>query len=170
LRALRGACQLCNARTRTTSLAAKRPGNTGRPFGHRCGGCQLKLADPGVPAARAVAIALCLAAVGGALTEPGAGELAEFGFHQLGDQPGHAVAQHIGVLVAHELVDQVGSGHPVALGHRGVSFVDPWTDRRSCGTRWPNSYPRLGQAAALLHHHLRRDPTRFGKNAYLRAA
>ena len=32
---------------------------------------------------------------------------------------------------AMQLVDQVGSGHPVALGHRGVSFVDPWTDRRS---------------------------------------
>jgi hypothetical protein len=35
------------------------------------------------------------------------------------------------VLVCQQLVDQVSSGHPVALGHRGVSFVDPWTDRRS---------------------------------------
>jgi hypothetical protein len=48
-----------------------------------------------------------------------------------GDQPGHAVVQHISVLIRHELVDQLSSGHPVALGHRGVSFVDPWTDRRS---------------------------------------
>jgi hypothetical protein len=34
-------------------------------------------------------------------------------------------------LVGKVLADQVGGGHPVALGHRGVSFVDPWTDRRS---------------------------------------
>ena len=38
-----------------------------------------------------------------------------------------SVAEPVGKVLA----DQVGSGHPVALGHRGVSFVDPWTDRRS---------------------------------------
>jgi hypothetical protein len=79
----------------------------------------------------AVAVALGLAAVGGAFTQLGAGQLADLGVHQLGDQPSHTVAQDIGVLACEQLVDQVGSGHPGPLGHRGVSFVDPWTDRRS---------------------------------------
>jgi hypothetical protein len=34
-------------------------------------------------------------------------------------------------LVGKVLADQVVSGHPVALGYRGPSLVDPWTDRRS---------------------------------------
>ena len=55
--------------------------------------------DPGVPAARPVAVTLGLAAIRGTLTQPGAGQPADLGLHQLGDQPGHAVAQHIGVLV-----------------------------------------------------------------------
>jgi hypothetical protein len=74
---------------------------------------------------------LGLAAVGGAFTKLSAGQRTHLSLHQLGDQPGHAVAQHINMLIRHELVDQVSNGHPVALGHRGVSFVDPWTDRRS---------------------------------------
>jgi hypothetical protein len=65
------------------------------------------------------------------LAKFGAGQRAHLGLHQLGEQPGQTVPQHISVLISHELVDQVSSGHPVALGHRGVSFVDPWTDRRS---------------------------------------
>jgi hypothetical protein len=92
---------------------------------------QLQLPNPGVPTARPIAIALGLAALRGALTKLGAGQHTDLGLHQLSDQPGHAVAQHISVLIGHELVDQVSSGHPEPLGHRGVSFVDPWTDRRS---------------------------------------
>jgi hypothetical protein len=38
-----------------------------------------------------------------------------------------SVAEPVGKV----LTDRVGSGHPVALRHRGVSFVDRWTDRRS---------------------------------------
>jgi hypothetical protein len=92
---------------------------------------QLQLTNPGIPAALAVAVALGLAAVGGAFTKLGTGQRADLGLHQRRDQPGHAVAQHIGVFAGEQLVDQISSDHPVALGHRGVSFVDPWTDRRS---------------------------------------
>jgi hypothetical protein len=99
--------------------------------GAQPGDGQLQLPDPGVPAARSVAVALGLAAVRDAFAQLGAGQRAHLGLHQLGDQPGHTVAQHISVLIRHQLVDQLSSGHPVALGHRGVSFVDPWTDRRS---------------------------------------
>jgi hypothetical protein len=112
---------------------ARRRGSKRREVrpGPQLGDDQLQLSNPGIPAPLAVAVALGLAAVGAALTQLGAGPRTHFGLHQLGDQPGHAVAQHIGVLVGQQLVDQVGSGHPVALGHRGVSFVDHWTDRRS---------------------------------------
>ena len=92
---------------------------------------QLQLPNPGIPAPLAVAVSLAPAAVRGALTQLSAGQCGRFGIHQLLDQPRDTVAQDVGVLISHELVDQVSSGHPVALGHRGVSFVDPWTDRRS---------------------------------------
>jgi hypothetical protein len=91
---------------------------------------QLDRADPGAPLARAVAVA-----VGGplwrALAELGADLGADVGLHELACHPGNALQQHIGVLVLEQLVGKLGSGHPDPLGHRGVSFVDPWTDRRS---------------------------------------
>jgi hypothetical protein len=88
---------------------------------------QLDRADPGVPLAGAVAIA-----VGGplqaALAELGADLGADVGLHQLTCHPGHAGQQHVGVLVLEELVGKLGSGHPGPLGHRGDSL------RRSAGT------------------------------------
>jgi hypothetical protein len=69
--------------------------------------------------------------VRGALAELGADPAGDLGLHQLVCHPRHTVAQHISVLIGEELVGKLGSGHPVAFGHRGVSFVDPWTDRRS---------------------------------------
>src|SRR3954453_14987991 len=33
----------------------------------------------------------------------------------------HALADHVRVLTAHQLVDQLDSGHPALLGHRGAS-------------------------------------------------
>jgi hypothetical protein len=92
---------------------------------------QLDRADPGVPLAGAVAVA-----VGGplqaALAELGADLVADLGVHELAGHPGHAGQQHVGVLVMEELVGKLGSGHPGPLGHRGVlpsSILR--TDRRS---------------------------------------
>jgi len=84
---------------------------------------QLDGADPGVPVAGAVAVAVGNP-VGAAFAVVGAGKGAGLGFHQLVGHPGNALAQHVGVLVGHELVSKLGSGHPWPLGHRGVSFVD----------------------------------------------
>jgi hypothetical protein len=88
---------------------------------------QLDRADPGVPLARPVAVA-----VGGplqaALAELGADLGTDVGLHQLVGHPGHRLAQHVGVLIAQQLVGELGSGHPGPLGHRGVSL------RRSAGT------------------------------------
>jgi len=120
---------------------------------------QLQLTDPGVPAARPVAVTLGLAAIRGTLTQPGAGQPADLGLHQLGDQPGHAVAQHVGVLVCQQLVDQVGSGHPVALGHR-VCLLRRSLDRPTIMRHAvADSYSGSVSPAALLHHHLRLDPS-----------
>jgi len=91
---------------------------------------QLDLTDPGVPSPRAIPIAM-RGPLRAALAEFSADLATELGLHELGGHPGHALAQHVGVLVLEELVGELGSGHPVAFGHRGVSFVDPWTDRRS---------------------------------------
>jgi hypothetical protein len=91
---------------------------------------QLDLADPGIPGPWAIPVAVG-EAVGGALTELGADLCDDVGLHQLRGHPGHRLAQHISVLVGQQLVGQLGSGHPGPLGHRGASFVDPWTDRRS---------------------------------------
>jgi hypothetical protein len=83
---------------------------------------QLDRADPGVPVAGPIAIAVG-DSLQAALTQLGADLCADLGLHQLLSHPGHALQQHIGVLLAHELVGQLGSGHPGPLGHRGVSFV-----------------------------------------------
>ena len=83
---------------------------------------QLDAADPSVPVAGPVAVA-----VGGplqaALAQLRANPGADLGVHQLGSHPGHRLAQHIGVLTGQQLVGKLGSGHPGPFGHRGVSFV-----------------------------------------------
>jgi hypothetical protein len=75
----------------------------------------------------------------GRLTQPGGGQPGDLRFHQLGDQPGHAVAQHVAVLVADELVDQVGSRHPGPIGHHGVpsSILGQTDDHEPRGGRTP---------------------------------
>jgi hypothetical protein len=55
-----------------------------------------------------------------ALAELGADLRADVGLHQLACHPGHALPQHVGVLIGQQLVGKLGSGHPGPLGHRGV--------------------------------------------------
>jgi hypothetical protein len=98
---------------------------------------QLDRADPGIPLARAVAVALG-EPVGAALAELGADLGGDLGLHQLLGHPGHALADHVGVLVGHELVGKLGSGHPWPLGHRGVSLrrsVEQTDDHEARGGR-----------------------------------
>jgi hypothetical protein len=78
------------------------------------------------------------AAFQAALAQLGTDLGADVGFHELACHPGHALAQHVGVLVLQELVGELGSGHPVAFGHRGVSFVclrDQTDDHEARGGR-----------------------------------
>ena len=88
---------------------------------------QLDAADPGVPLAGPVAVAVGHP-VGRALTQLGPDLSADVGLHELGGHPGHRLAQHVSVLARQQLVGKLGSGHPGPLGHRGVSL------RRSAGT------------------------------------
>ena len=98
-------------------------------------------------------------AVRGALTELGADPCGDVALHELGGHPGHALEQHVGVLVAEELVGQLGSGHPGPLGHRGASFVDPWN--RPTIMR-PAVAELTSGPTALLHHSHRLDPSAGG--------
>jgi hypothetical protein len=95
--------------------------------GPKPGDGQLDAAHPGIPVAGPVAVAV-RGPLQAALAELGADLGADLGLHQLACHPGHALAQHIGVLVLEELVGKLGSGHPGPLGHR-VCLL-----RRSAGT------------------------------------
>lgn len=56
------------------------------------------------------------------LVQAGADLLRDLGFHQLADELGERLAQHIGVLIAHELAYELVQRHAL-LGHRGVPLV-----------------------------------------------
>jgi hypothetical protein len=79
--------------------------------GPQLGDAQLQLTNPGVPGSGPVAVALSHP-VWGALAKLGADLGGDLGLHQLGDHPGHALAQHISVLAGQQLIGNLGSGHP----------------------------------------------------------
>jgi hypothetical protein len=89
-----------------------------------------------------------------ALAKLGADPGADLGFHEFSGHPGHAVAQHVGVLVLEQLVGELGSGHPVALGHRDVSFVALLEQTDDHEARGGRTHIR---PASLLHHSPRLD-------------
>ena len=121
---------------------------------------QLDRPDARVPLTRAVAVALRGAPLRGALAVGGADLLAHLGLDELGDQPRHALAQHVGVLGRHQLVDQLGSGHPLALGHRGALLRrTARTDRRF---EAPGGRPSSGTASSSSYT-TSTDSTRAGR-------
>ena len=95
--------------------------------------------------------------VWGALAKLGADLGGDLGLHQLGDHPGHALAQHISVLARQQLVGNLRGGHPGPLGHRGAPFVDLVEQTNdSQAPRWPNSHPT---ADAVTPHSATRPGT-----------
>jgi hypothetical protein len=107
---------------------------------------QLELADARLPRPLAVTVALRRAPLRHALAELGADHLRDLGLHQLSHHQPHRLPDHIGMLRQQQLVDHLRSGHPPALGHRGVL---PSTDCSNSPTircpRWPPSSPRRHQ-------------------------
>jgi hypothetical protein len=62
------------------------------------------------------------------LTELGADQLGHLHLHQLLHHPAQRLAQNVGVLVAHQLGDDLIGRHPLPLGHRGApssNFAGP---------------------------------------------
>jgi hypothetical protein len=68
---------------------------------------------------------------------PGAGQLRDLGLHQLTHDQRDRVAQQISMLAGHRLRDDIGSGHHLALGHRGApSHRTRGKARRAWTPRW----------------------------------
>jgi hypothetical protein len=64
-------------------------------------------------------------AVLGALTAGGADQLGDLGLHQLLRHQAHGLADHVTVLLAQHLADDLLDRHPVPTGHRRPPFVEP---------------------------------------------
>jgi hypothetical protein len=88
----------------------------------RPGNQQLDLADPRLPRPRAVAVAMRRARLAD-LAVRGPDLIGDFRVHQLAHDQRDRVAHEVAVLARHHLGDQLGRSHPLALGHRGVSFT-----------------------------------------------
>jgi len=74
--------------------------------------------------------------------QAGADLLRDLGLHQLADEPGEALAQHVGVLIAHELAHKLVQRH-ARLGHRGAPLVVSLQRmRRLCQPTVAVLYPR----------------------------
>jgi hypothetical protein len=82
---------------------------------------ELDRAHARVPLARPVAVALGRPTLRGALAELRADHRRHLSLHQRVDHEPHRLADHVGVLRTHHLVDRVRSRHPAVLGHRGAS-------------------------------------------------
>ena len=77
---------------------------------------QLDLARPRVPPPRPIAVAMRRAILGPALTVLGADQLGDLGLHQLARDRLHRLADHVPVLIAQHLPDDLLDRHP--LRHR----------------------------------------------------
>jgi hypothetical protein len=53
----------------------------------------------------------------------GTDELADFRLHELGGDRPHRLADHVGVLVAQHLLNDLLDRHPVQTGHRRPPFI-----------------------------------------------
>jgi hypothetical protein len=87
------------------------------------GDLQLDLAGTRVPTPGAIAVAMRRAVLG-ALTALGADQLRDLGLHQLLRDRPHRLADHVSVLVAQHLSDDLPDRHPVLTGHRRPPFVE----------------------------------------------
>ena len=88
------------------------------------GDLQLDLPRAGVPPPRPVAVAMRRPVLG-ALPVLCADQLRDLGLHQLLRHRPHRLADHIAVLLAQHLSDDLLDRHPVGTGHAVPPFVEP---------------------------------------------
>jgi hypothetical protein len=86
------------------------------------GDLQLDLARARVPAPCPIPVALRGAITGPALTELSADQLRHLGLHDLARDRLHRRADHVPVLIAQHLPDDLLDRHPLLTGHRPASF------------------------------------------------
>src|SRR3954451_208587 len=84
---------------------------------------QLDLTRARVPPPRAIPVAMRRAVLG-ALPVRGADELGDLGLHQLPRDRPHRLADHVTVLLAQHLPDDLLDRHPVPTGHCRPPFVE----------------------------------------------
>jgi len=90
---------------------------------------QLQLAGPGVPAPGPVAIAVRRPILRTALPALRANQLGHLELHHLGGHGLDRLADHIGVLVAQYLTDDLFDRHPLRTGHRWCLLSStPWNE------------------------------------------
>jgi hypothetical protein len=85
---------------------------------------QLDLPGPGVPPPGPIAVAMGRAILG-PLTVISADELGHLGLHQLASDRPHGLSDHVAVLLAQHLPDDLLDRHPVPTGHCRPPFVEP---------------------------------------------
>ncbi len=115
------------------------------------GDLQLNFARPGVPAPRPVAVAMRRAVLG-ALAALGPDQLGDLGLHELLRDGANRLADHVDVLIAQHLLDDLLDRHSVRTGHLPASF------RRSVRTPTSRSAAVAGTCFSgpsdpLLHQH-----------------
>ena len=84
---------------------------------------QLDLARARVPAPRPIPVAMRRSVLG-PLPVGGADQLGHLGLHQLPRDRPHRLADHVAVLLAQHLPDDLLDRHPVPTGHRRPPFVE----------------------------------------------
>jgi hypothetical protein len=84
---------------------------------------QLDLTRPRVPPPRPIPVAMRRSVLG-PLTMSGPNELGHLGLHQLLRDESHRLADHVTVLLAQHLPDDLLDRHPVPTGHRRPPFVE----------------------------------------------
>jgi hypothetical protein len=88
------------------------------------GDLQLDLPGAGVPSPSSIAVAMRRAVLG-ALTTGSPDQLGDLGLHQLPSDRTHRLADHVSVLLAQHLPDDLLDRHPVPTGHCRPPFVEP---------------------------------------------
>jgi hypothetical protein len=82
------------------------------------GDLQVNLAGPRVPAPRAIPVAVRRSILRAALAELGTDQLGDLGLHDLPRDRRHRLANHVRVLIAQHLPDDLLDRHPLCSGHR----------------------------------------------------
>jgi len=83
---------------------------------------QLELADPGLPRPRAIPIAMRAPNLRRHLTQPSTNLSRDLALHQLASDQHDRFANEILKPTIHRLGDDIGNGHALTIGHRGVSI------------------------------------------------